>query len=386
MIKLLWNQKWISFNKIEWSGTHNQCSRKIVFSLPSNPYDKDFENIKIKLGDLICMYDDKDRIFVGTITSREKEAGAGTAAYTAMDFMHHLIRSTGTYKFKAKSPEKITKQVCKELGIETSHLEKTNVNIPKIFFEEKGIYDIIVTAYKKACAKTGKKYMPVMDGKKLSVITKGNKSGVTLEQGVDITSASYSDTTDNIVNVVKIYNESMKQIGKIQNEKSTSKYGIYQSAYKKENGVNAKTEAQGMLKGVTKEASISAIGNIKAISGYSIVINEKATGLSGTFYITSDSHTFENGVHTMSLELEWRNSMDKGTKSTKDSGKNELTDKAKAYYLDGTSVYHSSTSCTACKGKKAKCSTVGSMKKIKITVGANKGKRKYKPCAKCWIT
>lgn len=386
MIKLRWKTKWIEYESITWSGTHNQCSRSVEFTIPCNPYDRDFENQAIKLGDLIYLYDGSTQLFVGTVTSREKTAEVGSASYVAMDFMHHLLRSNGTYKFKKTTPEKIAKKVCKDLQIPTGSLAKTKCNIQKMFFEDQCIYDIIVRAYRKAKAKTGKKYMPVMDGKKVTVIQKGLKSGVTLTQGVDITEATYSDTTDNMVNLVKIYNDSLKKLGQVQAKKTVSTYGVYQQTYTKESGVNAKDEAKAMMVGVTKEASISAIGQIKAISGYSIEINDKATGLTGTFYITSDSHTFSDGVHTMSLELSWKNEMEEGAESVEDDGKKELENSAKCYYLESSSIYHSSKSCSACKGKNTKTSTVGKMKKIKITKGKNKGKRKYKACSKCWQT
>lgn len=384
MIKLFWNKISLKYESLEWSGTHNQCSREISFTLPWNPYDRDFKNYKIKLGDLIYMYDDKDKLFVGTITSREKSAEIGTASYTAMDFMHHLLRSSASYKFKNTTPEKITKQVCGDAKVPVGELPKTKCNIAKMIVEESSLYDIIVSAYRKVSAITKKKYMPVMDGKKVSVIVKGKKSGVTLTQGVDITAASYSDTTGNMVNVVNIYNDSLKQLGQVK-AKTVDKYGVYMQAYTKEKGVNAKEEAESMFVGVTKEASVEAIGNIKAISGRSIVIKDKATGLSGTFYITSDTHTFSGDTHMMTLELSWTNERESGNPETKtDKMKNPLTNKSKCYYLDGSSVYHSSTSCVACKGKKTKSSTVAEMKKIKLASGENKGKRKYKPCSKCW--
>ena len=40
------------------------------------------------------------------------------------------------------------------------------------------------------------------------------------------------------------------------------------------------------------ESSISAIGNMQCISGYSVVIEEEQ--LKGVFFIKSDTHTFEN--------------------------------------------------------------------------------------------
>lgn len=385
MIKLRWKDKWIDFESVEWSGTDNQCSRQLSFTIPCNPYDKSFENLTIKLGDLIYLYDGSTQLFIGTVTTREKSAEIGTASYTAMDFMHHLLRSNGTYKFTKTTPEKITKKVCSDLKIKTTKLATTKCNINKLIFEDVCFYDIIITAYRKAKAKTGKNYLPVMVGNKVSVIQKGTKSGVKLAQGVTITGATYNDTTDNMVDRVKIYSDKRKKLGQVDAKKNIETYGVYQQKYTKESGVNAKSEAKAMLVGVTKQASIESIGDVKAISGYSIEIDDKATGLSGTFFITSDSHTFADGVHTMSLELSWKNEMEEGQEENS-SKKKALTNSSKCYYLDGSNVFHSMTSCSACKEKNTKKSTVAKMKKVKITKGKNKGKRKYKACSKCWET
>lgn len=382
MIKLRWNDTWVQFERVEWSGTENQCSRQISFTLPKNPYDKGFQNVNVKLGDLIYLYNGKTKIFVGTVTSRTKDAEIGSAEYVAMDFMHHLLRSNGTYKFKNTTPEKITKKVCSDVQVKTSTLAKSSTNIQKMFVEDQCAYDIIVKAYRYAKANTEKKYMPTMNGSKVSVIVKGQSSKVVLEQGADIISATYSDTTDNMVNKVVIYNDKLKKLGQVQNKNNIAKYGVYQQTCTKEKGVNAKTAAKGLLTGIVKEASVEAIGNINAVAGKSIEIKDKATGLVGTFYIASDTHVFENGVHTMTLELVWKNTMEQGADvtSAKVNTKKSLTNASKCYYLSTSNYYHSSTSCSACKGKKINTSTVAKMKKIKNT----KGKKKYKACSKCW--
>lgn len=388
MIKLYWNKLKIDFESVTWSGTDQQSSRELSFSLPCNPYDKNLNQSKIKLGDLISLYDDKKLLFLGTVTSREKTAEIGSATFTAKDFMHHLLRSNGSYKFKSITPEKIAKKVCGDVKIPVGKLAKSGAKISKMFFEDSCLYDIIIRAYRSAKAVTGKKYMLVMDGKKVSVIEKGLDSGVKLTQGVNVTSATYTDTTDNIVNTVKIYNDSLKNLGSVKSKKSIDKYGVYQSTYTKEEGVNAKSKAKEMLVGVTKEASIEALGDVNAISGRSIKINDKATSLVGKFYISSDTHTFENGTHMMSLELSYNNIMEDGADSQQDNeeGKAEIKNSAKCFYLENSSVFHSSKSCSALKGKTPKTSKVGTVKKIKITKGKNKGKRKYKACSKCWNT
>lgn len=384
MIKIKWKGKMLDFESVEWSGTDNQCSRQLTFTVPVNPYDKMFKSYGIALGDLVKLYSDKKLLFLGTITAREKTAAVGTASYTAVDFMQHLLRSTGTYVFRNTTPEAIAKRLCTELKIKIGSLAKTKIYIKRLIYEEQAIYDIIVGAYRKAKPQTKKKYMPVMEGSKFSVIEKGLSSGVKLTQGVNITDASYNDTTDNIVNKVDIYSDSRVKLGKIENRKSQEKYGIYQSQITKEKGTDAKKEALTLLTGVTKEASIEALGDVRAISGRSIVINDKATGLKGTFYISSDTHSFSNGTHTMSLDLTWVNEMESGAEGTKDdTNKKQITNDAVCYYLENSKVYHSTTECNSCKNK-AKKSTVAELKKILITKGTNKGARKYRPCAKCW--
>lgn len=305
MIKLRWNKKNLNFEKVDWSGTDTQASRQITFTIPSNPYDKEFENANIKLGDIVSLYDGSTRLFVGVVTTRERTAEIGTASYTAKDFMHYLLRSNMSKVYKRTTPEKITRQVCKEAGVPCGALAATGVTIKKLIFDDKSIYDIIARAYRKVTATTGKRYLLTMDGKKLTITEKGKSSGVTLEQGKDITGATYSDTTDEMVNLVKIYNDKKEQIGEVKKANLVTKYGVYQSTYTKEEDVSAKKEAQSMLAGIKKEASIEAIGNTAAVAGKSIIIHDKATGLSGTFYITSDEHAFSEGVHTMSLELAW---------------------------------------------------------------------------------
>ena len=87
----------------------------------------------------------------------------------------------------------------------------------------------------------------------------------------------------------------------------------------------------------------------------------------------------------MSLELSYENSMEEGT-DYEGTSKKVVANNEKCYYLSSSTVYHSRTSCPACKGKNIKKTTVEKIKKIKITAGKNKGKRKYKACSKCWMS
>ena len=399
MIRLLWDSKWLDFTSIEWTGSQNQSSRQITFSLPANRYDKGFKNVNIKLGDIVSLYDGKTRLFLGVITAREKSAEIGAESYTAKDFLHYLLRSTGMYKFKNKTPEQITRQVCGSVGIKIDKLATTGVVISKMICEDMSLYDIIAKAYRKAFLKTGKRYLLSMNADKLVISEKGLKSGITLDQSQDITGATYSDTTDNMVNLVKIYNDSMKQIGEVKSRDKIDNYGIYQSTYQKEEGVNAKQEAERLLVGVTREASVSAIGYIGAMAGKSIIIKDGATGLNGRFYITNDTHRFENDIHMMDLDLAWKltdededsddaeNKKGKKGKKKKRSRrrtvKQKVTPESTVFYLKAGHVYHSNTSCHVLKGNTPKKIVLSDLLKETLKRGKNKGKSKYRACKIC---
>ena len=90
----------------------------------------------------------------------------------------------------------------------------------------------------------------------------------------------------------------------------------------------------------------------------------------------------------MQLDLAWRNSMEEGadTESEKKSSAKKKThsSNAVAYYLEDTTAYHSTPSCSALAGKNPRKTTVAAVLKIVNKRGKNKGKPKYQKCKKCW--
>lgn len=288
---------------VTWSGSSEQVSRELSFNIANNPTDSAFKSPTPVLGDIISFYEGK-RLFVGIVTGRSKRTELGDVTVDSKDFMHYLIRDKYSGTFKNTTAEKITEKICRDMGISTKNIERTKIHIKKLLADSEEAYSVIVKAYNKASQKNCKYYMPIMDGTKLSVIEKWKPSGVTLEKG-NIETAEYNENSDEMVNQVAIYSEKGKKIGIIKDNQSINKYGLYQETYTKEKGIKKKA-AEKLYKGTTKEATITALGDIRAIAGRSLKIKNKATGLSGTYYITSDSHTFENGIHKMQLNIEFR--------------------------------------------------------------------------------
>ena len=97
-----------------WSGSAYSAARYFEFTILNPAGDNHFKVPNIKDGDVICFYNGRTKLFHGKITKRGRKGEAGTITYTAYDYMLHLIRSKGTYKFKKKKPEQITQLICKD--------------------------------------------------------------------------------------------------------------------------------------------------------------------------------------------------------------------------------------------------------------------------------
>ena len=299
---------------VTWSGSVSQAARTVELSVVNAPNDKNITDLKLNIGagEVIKLYEDGWMIFCGEVQSVKRTSETGAITYTCYDLLNHLLKSTGVYNFSNTTAERIAKKVCADLMIKIGSLVKTKAPIKKMIFDGDTFYDIIMKAYSKAAKQTGKKYICRMDGVKLSVEEKGKKvKNFILAEEYNVTNAGCEETIENMVNVVKIYDENGMQIGEVRKEKWVEKYGIYQQVYKKEKGINAKAAAKNILSGIQKKVTLDGIhGHLECIAGNGVEVYEKASGLRGLFWIDTDTHTWENGVHTMSLELNFQNVMD----------------------------------------------------------------------------
>ena len=324
-------------SKITWKGSASEASRSVDFDYINAPYDKSVNLPSIATGDYISLEDTKEgEIFFGQIFGVEKSSQTGTITFTAYDMMKHLLESTGQYNFKNLTAEAIASQVCADIQIPIRHLHSTGVNIASMICDKMKMYDIVMAAYTKAHKITGDKYFAMIYKRGLGVYkTEWAVKGFTLSENSNIYASSISERMDDIKNKVLIFDDKGKQIGEVKDDGSLKKFGVFQEIYSKEEGIDPTTGAKNLLKiKPTQEIKISAIGDINCLSCYFVEVKDTATGLSGKYWISSDSHTFENGTHKMELELRFDSLMDtkdikeeaedsKKEKKAKDSGKSE---------------------------------------------------------------
>lgn len=296
-----------------WSGSSSQAARSFSFDYLNAPYDKTMQLPAVETGDFISFeYGAEGEVFYGQIFGIEKSSQIGTITFTAYDAMKHFLESTGQYNFKNITAEAITQQVCADVQVPVRWLYPTGVVIKSMICNEMSLYDIIMAAYTKAHRITGDKYFPMTYKRGLGVYkAEWIVSGFTLSDKNNIFNSDITETMDSIKNQIKIYDDKGNQVGEVKDDESISKFGIFSEAYTQEEGIDPQTGAKSKIHVLPKqEIKISALGDINCLSCYFVTVTDGATGLSGRYWITSDTHTWENGIHKMDLSLRFDSLMD----------------------------------------------------------------------------
>ena len=317
-------------SRIVWKGSASEAARSVDFDYINAPYDNTVNLPGIATGDYISLEESKEgEIFFGQIFGIEKSSQTGTISFTAYDMMKHLLESTGQYNFKNLTAEAIVAQVCADIQVSIRHLHPTGVNISSMICDKMKMYDIVMAAYTRAHRITGDKYFAMIYKRGLGVYkTEWAVKGFTLSENSNIFASSISETMDEIKNKILIFDDKGKQIGEVKDDESLKKFGVFQEIYSKEDGVDPTTGANNLLKTTPSQSiKISAIGDINCLSCYFVEVKDTATDLSGKYWISSDTHTFENGTYKMELELKFDSLMD--TKSAKDEAEEKRKEELK---------------------------------------------------------
>ena len=306
-------------SKLELSGSASQAARQLSFDYINAPHD-DYKLPQVATGDIISFAPENDEVFYGQIFGSEKSTLIGTITFTAYDMMKNLLESTGQYNFKNKTPETIARMVCDDAQFPIRYLYPTGINISSMLCDGMSYYDIIMAAYTKAYRITGEKFFPMIYKRGLGIYkSEWIVKGFTVSAKDNLSEASIEESMQSIVNRVRIYDEKSNQIGEVKDDDSLKLYGTFQQIYKSEKGIEPTTAAKSMLSVRPEQViKIKCVGDISCLSCYFVTIKDEITGLNGKYWISSDKHTWENGVYTMELELKFEAIMD-----TKESTKEE---------------------------------------------------------------
>lgn len=300
-------------------GEVKQASRKLCFDVIRD--DADYylsSHVKIRRGDGIVVTDTDtinldDSIFFGIIWSVTEDDTEMLKSVTCYDNMRFLmISDVLTNVWMNVTAKEVTETVCKELGVTMGEVPDTDVKI-SVNARDKSGYEAIMIAWTETHKQTEKFYYPRMVGYKLHVIEKGE-----MLEGHDLKYLS-QPVEGNLISV-KVEEDSCDAISALYNRSADGALTFKESdkelvkLYGYIVGVNddGQTSNQKSVKEINdgkKTVNVSAIGDWAVQTGWSLRLISKLITVD-KLYIESDFHSYENGIHTMTLSLSYENSMD----------------------------------------------------------------------------
>jgi hypothetical protein len=296
---------------VRWSGDITQASRKIDVEL-SNTKDGIRRLVNIEKGKELRLLKDGVELFRGVIFSDSIDS-SGQMIVTAYDENIYLTKSTDTRIFRNLTAGAIVSRLCKDYGIETGTISNTGYIIPKLILRDMSLFDMMITALTVTEKQTGKRFFLCAKNGKLHLLERKTQTVKwVLENGVNIISASHSQSIEELRNQVKVIGgdeEKNPIIATVKNDALIRKFGVMQhlenadSELKRSEIEQLAKELLKQLGAIEDDVSIEALGISDVIAGSAVYIVESMTGIGGGYYVSTDEHTFQNGSHTMSLTL-----------------------------------------------------------------------------------
>lgn len=295
---------------LTWSGDTTQASRQLQVSL-NDTLNGTTKALNISLGKEVRFYDGSKEIFRGVIFTTETSSD-GSFTFTANDYNYYLTKNTDSQKFVKQKASQIVRTICKKYGIAYGQIDDTGYVIPKMILRDKTLYDMITIALTETRKKTGKVFILGNENGKLVLREKKTQvKRLIIADGSNILSASYSESIEDLRNSVRYTGKSGEDAKgvTVTDSDSVKKYGLMREKQNDSDKTDSQLKpiATALLKElntVKKESNVEAIGDSSIIAGKMVQVSEKMTGISGGFYVITDSHSYSpNGIHKMSLKV-----------------------------------------------------------------------------------
>ena len=343
---------------ITWSGDTQQAARKLVVTV-SNTKDGISRLFSFECGREIVFLENSTELFRGVLFKVGTDH-TGKTTLTAYDEAIYLTKNKDTVKLSKQTASSFIKSLCTKYQVPAGDIVDTKYVIPKMILRDKTIWDMMVTALTETKKNTNRRYMLTSRGGRLHLKDRKDKPMQwLLENGVNIMTASYSQSIEDLRNKVKVVGETKDKkeiIAEVKDAELIRKYGLMQH-YESKSSDATESEIKQLAKElladlgkISDEAKLTCLGFSECTAGSAVYVVEKMTGIVGGYYVTQDTHKFDGGKHTMDVtlsatddlpELEYEppsegTDVSKKKTTSKKSSSKKKTEKKKGYSVDLT--------------------------------------------------
>lgn len=314
--------------KVTWGGRKGSAARYVTVTLLDDDGWKHARSgIDVTRGNQCAFYWEGKELFRG-ILMQQKQSEKKTMSVKAYDNGIYLANNKDTFNYTNKKASEIFVDICNRFQLPYTTVADTGYVIPELPKPKTTALDAILDALSLTFKATGIRYYVMSSDGKLSLIRRReNLLQWVIETGVNLESYDYSVSIEKIKTRIKLLSKEDTVVAEAANAELEKLIGVFQDIDKPDDNMeqaNITDMVKAMLDEQSlpdKSLSISALGLPDVISGIGVFVTIKELGISKSFYIDEDTHTFEGNHHMMKLKLNLATDTDKPlSKSTVSSG------------------------------------------------------------------
>lgn len=291
---------------ITWSGSDLQTARQLSASL-AVPRDGSVEPPALEEGAQITFrLSGQGDLLTGPLLSVTTTSQSSVVDLSALDYGRFLVGNDGWYQFSGAAPETAVATICQDFGIRAGNLAKTGVMVSRKF-PGVSLDKMIRSLYALASQQNGKRYLiRFTGGGALEVVEKPSSATLEIKSTMSVT-----NTWDisKLQNSVAIYTDKGAFVRRVEDAASVAVNGRLEHVLTQKSGEDAGAGAEQWLEdnGLQQNLTVETLGDPRLISGNAVRLRDTGSGVTGLFWIESDTHTWKNGQYLTKVKLNFRN-------------------------------------------------------------------------------
>lgn len=293
---------------MSWSGSVRQTARELSATL-AVPRDGSVTPPALREGAYLTLRRAGETVFTGPLLTATTSSQDSLVDLSALDRGRFLAGNEGWYSFSGVTPETAAAAIARDYGIPVGALASAGVSVSRKF-PGVALDKILRTLYSLAGEQNGKRYLVRFTGDgALEVVEKPAGASLSI-----VSTMSVTNTWDitNLQNSVAIRTQEGALVRRVEDGASVALNGRLEHVITQRDGEDAGKEAQAWLAdhGLQQNLTVETLGDPRLITGGAVLLKDTGSGVSGLFWIDSDTHTWKNGQYYCKLTLNFRNLVD----------------------------------------------------------------------------
>lgn len=316
--------------QIKWRGRKGSSSRTLnVKLIDDDGYKHARSEIDVEQGHQCIFNYNGQELFRGIIMT-QTQSNRKALSFTAYDNGIYLANNKDTFVYENKTASDVFRDCCTRFGLPMGEVADCTYKIPELTKSKTTAFDAIADALSLDFDATGIRHYVASEKGKLKLLTRReNILQWVIEVGENLSTYTYTRSIENIKTRVKMVSKEGTTLAEKSNAALEKKIGVFQEIEKPDESLTT-AQINDLIASMLDEKStpertldVEAMGIAEVISGIGVYIIIPELGLARTFYVDSDTHTFRDNMHTMTLKLNYANDLEKKGKSNADTGGKE---------------------------------------------------------------